>query len=543
MVLIQNRNKKDMTLFKKLSLLCIFLGINISAFAQDCACKQWKWTHYDSGGQIRFDYSHGCSQPSSEWEFVGYDYEYCESKKKEREFQEAEWKKRAEMEKNKIRTKDGFTVDQWYYDFSPYLGTKKVKDLVYNFEMWGYEGEVIYQGTMNQGKIDGVLYAANGIKVADFQDNFYQMKIFWKSKEIFYYDNTSKQYLFGNKSIDRSYPYYLVDNGEILMAFTLNIKKEEALKIFEKIKGEEFINQKQKRLTEYQKIKRGLEQIQTEDSLNIYKKEELLIKKPLDLKEKSILGSWTFESITNEVNLVEKLELNADRSYKVQYLKFNSIVPDLIEEGFWFVDQDRLFLHRKFDTKQKLFEQDLYAFISSRIEKINEEYTMGTFLDQGEVILDVDILAGYRNDMLKRGLNPYPDIYFYLEFSRKQYFNKNEINYESQEYNELLKKIKSMSTLESYKEYCLNIENNVISSSKLDKISNKEIIQTISSSQIPRMISYRITSDSFTMKGYKTSKEAKVQRRRKNKQVIVKTTFYSAALWLGLRLFENSTVK
>jgi len=532
-----------MILFKNLYLSFIFLGIQISAFAQDCECKQWKKTYYNSSGEQKFDYTYSCSQPSSSWEFIGYDYEFCESKKKEREFQEAEWKKRGEMEKNKIRTKDGFTVDQWYYDFSPYLGTKKVKDLVYNFEMWGYEGEVIYQGTMNQGKIDGILYAANGIKVADLLENFYHMEIFRKSNIIFYFDNNSEQYFIGGNSGSREYPYYLVDNGEILMAFTSIIKKEEALKIFEKIKSEEYIKQKQKRLTEYQKIKMGLERIQIEDSLSIYKKEELLIKKPLDFKEKSIVGAWTFESITNEVNLVEKLELNADRSYKVQYLKFNSIVPDLIEEGFWFVDQDRLFLHRKFDTKQKLFEQDLYAFISSRIEKINEEYTMGTFLDQGEVILDVDILEGYRNDMLKRGLNPYPDIYFYLEFSRKQYFNKNEINFESQEYNELLKKIKSMSTLESYKEYCLNIENNVISSSKLDKISNKEIIQTISSSQIPRMISYRITSDRVTMKGYKTSKEARVQRRRKNKQVIVKTTFYSAALWLGLRLFENSTVK
>ena len=95
-----------------LSLLFLFLMPSIY-IAQDCACKYWKKTYYDSNGKVNYEYQHGCQQPSFAYEYIGYDNDYCNElaeKEKRKIIREKNFNEANKILNNtkKILEKDGF---------------------------------------------------------------------------------------------------------------------------------------------------------------------------------------------------------------------------------------------------------------------------------------------------------------------------------------------------------------------------------------------------------------------------------------------------
>ncbi len=309
-------------------MLLTYISIN----AQDCECKLWKRTYYYNG-EPRFEYSMGCDQPTSAFEFVRYDFDECKKLKKQRQ---EELQKDQLEEKNKLKFYDGYKIVGWHdfiIDKPKRLGIKQN-----SFKYWDKEGTEICEGHIDNNKvIQGIVYSPLGVTL-DFS----------VAIKLIQSDITNKEYVIGDVIYAKKWFVCDLFNGEIFENDYSYVQRDKckwilfidgvSVMVFNKFIDDTSAIQKYKNIETYKEEKRKkilaedkkmLDEIESKRKLKEKNEKDYIdsldrIKSiPLSVIETDIVGNWEFKSSNLPIKkgesstyiIRETFKLNSDRTY------------------------------------------------------------------------------------------------------------------------------------------------------------------------------------------------------------------------------------
>jgi hypothetical protein len=411
--------------------LLTFLFTTLS-FAQDCNCKHWKKTYFNKSGEVKYDYDHGCNQPGSSWEFIGYDEVYCLKlvEDEKRRIKDLENTKMAfEISKNtKIQAfKDGYKVlarygkmlgntGKWDEVGEPRFGITDDS----SFVQWNENGGIEIKGKIKNKQLNGLIEFYDDSN--EYLDPFYLFKSigeflkietsWWSWKPDYLYLNEINKFEFEEnaKSIGvdhtfhgiyylrtnnekKYFSHYYFDNG-IVTLFSSPVDEKKARIIHYEVDSlaqiSEFLSFKDKltllknKLSEKKNSNINLNEIQ---------------KNQLNENEKSLIGNWSNVSSLNEVNskkdgdysryyfLNENFTFNNDRTFSYNgnlvsrlysYRNATFENPEITfslknKNGFWQLIENKLCLYA-IDSNAVEFErfrQQYYVKISELLSELN----------------------------------------------------------------------------------------------------------------------------------------------------------------------------
>jgi hypothetical protein len=562
---------------RKFSLIILqFILFHFSLFSQDCNCNRWKKSYYISSGEQKFDYTHSCSQPSSSWEFVGYDDAYCKQlieNEKRRLLEEKKKNEALNILKNVKKTegKDGYKVIAWWGEFlgntgywdevgQPRCGIKPDS----TFIVWNEDASVKFKGKIKNRSLEGLYRFKEG--------PFYDLKIIGEYLGIeltfltpdFVYFNETNNYehfisLKQKNKIKRNIPkdlyeyyiddaniliceYYLFSNNKIFL-FTKPLELENAIQIKENIIKNEIQN-----ATNYFETLR--------DNLNkIIKKYDIIdttydkiINTHLSIFENSVIGKWNlftnFEkspsTSTEFKQLSETYNFNENHTFSYKaiinlYIDNNTSykLDEINKQGVWFYENNKIILlpHKENiynQDKQKIIKNDINLLISNinkALQDHNYLFSKSTYLVGDTALKQMILIADLLNFESKTSLYE---------------------QYKSTPFKEIYTELK-------------NLDINLIETVKFElpklfdkpkfKINNYFVQKTYyyyfdkGSRLSKEMIFSSIVGKKQKHNEYQTNKTSTVQKNRKIKRSIAKVGFVGGLVWLSLRTIEYISVK
>lgn len=385
-----------------LSLLFLFFIPSIY-IAQDCACKYWKKTYYDSNGKVNYEYQHGCQQPSFAYEYIGYDNDYCnelaeKQKRKiisQKNFNEAN---KILNDTKKILEKDGFKVISWwgkqlgnteYWGLvgKPRCGIKADSTII----SWNEDSSIRFEGKIKNGRLDGLIKFNVGpfydlVKIGEhlnlYISNTEPSFIYYNEKETFddfktalkqrkvqriIAGDNSYEYKDENGNWNQCY-YYLFSNNSTIM-FTKPVDETKAKEIEEFI-SKSLIKKSKDSITQYKnKLENFIRNVNlVEEKYTKYKNHEL------NSIEKSLVGKWEFntnekwDKSSGQLQLNETYDFKEDNSftYSFNFKNYNTIFYKILKEGYWYLKDNKVFMVLK--------EDDIYNTEEVKKAKDNTPY-------------------------------------------------------------------------------------------------------------------------------------------------------------------------
>lgn len=378
---------------KKMRNVIIFAGIifliSSAAVAQDCNCKHWKKTSIDNSGNISYQYEHKCSQPGTNWEYIGYDESYCNQliqNEKNRLEDIKKTKEAVEISKGtkKQEFKDGYKVLEWWGILLGNTGKRdNVGHPIYGikedstFMAWSPEGKVTVKGKIKNGEFNG-LFILESDEDLNFQfvcqqvSKYFKIRNTYKKPDYVYYSENNFSTFENADLIDQSgyigiysdrnnipFNYFLFNNGRITI-FALPIDEENAIKIHNKIDSIETIS-------EFNNVVENLTNLS--NKLSIKKSSnfnfEQIKKNNLNEAEINLIGTWSFNSmpVSNSDGvsyLSEDFVFNQDRTYlytgrlsRVYLGENTNTIMQTPDNGFWELKDNQLLLYSMDSTAIK----------------------------------------------------------------------------------------------------------------------------------------------------------------------------------------------
>lgn len=435
--------------------------------SQDCSCKYWKKTSYNSSGQMQFTYKHACDQPTSEYEYIGYDLDFCKQLKEEEANRIAENKKNVEAGKilqntPKKEFQNGYKVIAWWGKWlgntgkwatvgEPRCGIKEDSTII----SWNEDSSIRFEGKIKNQRLNGLIK----FNVGPFYDlveigNHLGLMISETEPDYIFYNESgsydqfssalkqekvrriiggdnSYEYKDNNGNWNRCFYYFFYDNKIIM--FTDTVDETRALEINEKIEKIEIQKSKER----YNAYKNKLEKI-----INKYTSIEERYNKikthQLNSHEESIVGKWNFSTdpiwIASKgcFQLKEGVELKKDNTfiYTFDFFKcdgsFSFSNKKYGKEGYWFYDNGQINLIPKetdvYDTER--VKKGL-PFLSVLIELCNIAIQKEKILPVNNHGDDVEDLSIYLS------LSPIPDVNtdgVYLSAENNNFLDKDLFN-------------------------------------------------------------------------------------------------------------------
>jgi hypothetical protein len=398
-----------------ISLFFLITGSFVT-IAQDCKCKNWRKISYDNSGNQKYEYEHKCSQPGSEWEYIGYDESFCNQLIEEEKKRIEDQKKTNEAIKisqntEKQEYKDGYTVIAWK---GKTLGTTGKIDLVgaphfgikqdSSFIQWNDNGVAEIRGRIKNKKLYGLLeFYENGNEYLDptylFKNirDYLQIETiwYWKPDKIYDVDlekfeleeNSKKKginqtfhgiYYSEISGQKKYFSHYFITDGFVTL-FSKSIDEETAFKIHEKININESKIQVDKLKDYLSKLNDKFEILFPE---NILKNGELE-EKELGALEQNLIGSWQFNSkkaivANEEYELIENIIFNDDKSYLYKGRIQSSAVTlfQNEEKGLWKLENSKVILTKNIENTEfksyLLFEQELKKRVKKNLDLLSK---------------------------------------------------------------------------------------------------------------------------------------------------------------------------
>jgi hypothetical protein len=389
-------------------------------FAQDCNCKHWKKTYYNNYGEVRYEYDHGCYQPGSAWEYIGYDEAYCKQlidEHKRRIENVKKTKEAIEISKNtkKQLNKDGYKVISWYGKFlgntgkwdnvgSPRFGIDEDS----TFVEWDEYGQVVIRGRIKNKNLYGILEIyENGNEYLDPKGLIQYIIEYlnigiqsWKPNVIYFNEiekyesekeslkNGVEQTLYGIyftriNGQKKYFSHYYIGNGFVTL-FSSPIDEKKASVIhneFVKIQITKEINFIK---DSYKQIEERINQIKESINIKLIDSQQNPVLTELESK---LVGNWNFKS-----NIVlrkkspggyyyikEQIILNNNRTYKYEgdclwLLELsNSYAKPVVHTtntGTWEINDNKI-VFTSTPSEENLPSYDLIDSVSNRLrEKI-----------------------------------------------------------------------------------------------------------------------------------------------------------------------------
>lgn len=434
---------------KSLRFIIFLFCINLVS-SQDCNCKFWKKTTINSNNKLEYQYVHGCNQPNSEYEFMGYDYSYCE-KLKEIERRKALDLKNTNDAYNilkstkKIEEKESYKVIAWWGKFlgntgkwdaigEPRCGIKPDS----TFIIWNEDNSIKFTGKIKNRRLDG-LYS--------FQEGpFYELKLIGEhlgielthlTPDFVYFNEIGKYEHFSllkeKNKIERNitkdlYEYYnenkklsicenyLFSNGKIFL-FSKSLEYQNAIQIKEYIIKSEVQNVK----NHLESLKAKLIKV-TEKYNNINNFYDKILNVQLNDFDLSVCGKWdfftNFEQVSIElVQLLETYDFKKNHTFNYKAsLNFESSsykLRELNQDGIWFSQNDKIILlppkESCYDfTKQKIIKNDISLLIlniNHALQDYNYLNSLISLLKKGDDINELIIIEDLLNYKSKNKLS------------------------------------------------------------------------------------------------------------------------------------------